>query len=129
MDLNQKSSADHIIEHLIAIDVDGETMEYIIEKVGMNQQMLRQLIMGSSDILINELLQEKYIQASRLVTIYYNDVFISEESYEIYANCPYVNIPIGYAEEYAENKIENREWDAYCIPELVDPTHTIIYHE
>ena len=63
MDLKQKTSADLISEHLIAIDVDGETMEYIIEKVGMNQQMLRQLIMGSSDILINELLQEKYRQA------------------------------------------------------------------
>lgn len=59
MDLKQKTSADLIIEHLIAIDVDGETMEYIIENVGMNRQMLRQLIMGNSDSLINELLQEK----------------------------------------------------------------------
>lgn len=64
---------------------------------------------------------------SRLVTIYYNDVFISEQPYEIYANCPYVNMPIWYAEEYAENKIENREWDAYCIPELVE--HKVIFHE
>lgn len=59
MDLKQKTSADLISEHLIAIDVDGETMEYIIDKVGMNDQMLRQLIMGNSDSLINELLQEK----------------------------------------------------------------------
>lgn len=59
MDLKQKTSADLISEHLIAIDVDGETMEYIIENVGMNRQMLRQLIMGNSDSLINELLQEK----------------------------------------------------------------------
>jgi hypothetical protein len=27
------------------MDVDGETMEYIINQVGMEQQMLRQLVM------------------------------------------------------------------------------------
>jgi hypothetical protein len=28
------------------IDVDGETMQYILNKVGMEEQMLRQLIMS-----------------------------------------------------------------------------------
>lgn len=62
----------------------------------------------------------------RFVTIYYNDVFVTEQPYEIYKNCPYVNIPIDVAEDYAENKIENGEWDAYCIPEIV--SHKVVYH-
>jgi hypothetical protein len=63
----------------------------------------------------------------QLVTIYYNDVFVSEKPFEIYKDCPYVNVPIESAEEYAEQKIENRDWDAYCIPELVD--HNVIFHD
>ena len=59
MDLNQKSSADHIIEHLLAIDVDGETMEYIIEGTNLKNQMLKQLIMTSSDFDINNILDER----------------------------------------------------------------------
>lgn len=65
--------------------------------------------------------------SKKLVTIYYNDVFVSEEPFEIYENCPYVNIPEHEAEEYAENKIENREWDAYCIPEFIT-SHKVIFH-
>ena len=34
-----------IIEELKKIDVDGETMQYILEKTGMEDQMLRQLVM------------------------------------------------------------------------------------
>ena len=59
MDRNQQSSADHIIEHLNAIDVDGETMEYIINGVGMSYQMLRQLIINSSDFDINNIITER----------------------------------------------------------------------
>jgi len=59
MDLNQKSSADHIIEHLLAIDVDGETMQYIIESTNLKYQMLKQLIMTSSDFDINNILEER----------------------------------------------------------------------
>ena len=59
MDINQKSSADHIIEHLNAIEIDGETMEYIINGVNMNYQMLRQLIMKSSDLDINNIISER----------------------------------------------------------------------
>jgi hypothetical protein len=35
-----------IIKKLRAIEVDGETMQYILEKVGMEDQMLRQLVMS-----------------------------------------------------------------------------------
>lgn len=34
-----------IIHQLQSIDVDGETMQYILNEVGMNVQMLRQLMM------------------------------------------------------------------------------------
>lgn len=37
-----------VIDMLREIDVDGETMQYILEKVGMEDQMLKQLI-GSAD--------------------------------------------------------------------------------
>jgi len=33
----------HIIDMLRTIDIDGETMEYILEQVGMEHQMLHQL--------------------------------------------------------------------------------------
>jgi hypothetical protein len=59
MDLNQKSSADHIIEHLLAIDVDGETMQYIVEGTNLKYQILKQLIMESDDFDINNLLEER----------------------------------------------------------------------
>jgi hypothetical protein len=29
------------------IDIDGETTEYILEKIGMTNQMLRQLVMNN----------------------------------------------------------------------------------
>jgi len=54
-----------------------------------------------------------------LVTIYYNDVVVTKQPYEIYKNCRYVNIPIDDAVDYAENKIQNGEWYAYCIPEIL----------
>jgi archaellum component FlaC len=59
MDNNQKSSADHIIEHLNAIEVDGETIQYIIENVGMSNQILKQLFFQASDLDINNLIEER----------------------------------------------------------------------
>ena len=41
------TKVDAVIQYLNAIEVDGETMQYIIEKVHMKEQMLRQLIMSS----------------------------------------------------------------------------------
>jgi hypothetical protein len=48
-----------IIAKLKAIDVDGETMQYIIEQVGMSDQMLRQLIMSNPESDTKDLLEEK----------------------------------------------------------------------
>ena len=42
-----------VINILREIDVDGETMQYIIEKVGMEDQMLKQLIGTADDYQIN----------------------------------------------------------------------------
>jgi hypothetical protein len=41
------------------IEVDGETMEYILEQVGMTDQMLRQLIMNNPESETKDLLEEK----------------------------------------------------------------------
>ena len=48
-----------IIERLKAIDVDGEQMEFILEKVGMTDQMHRQLIMNNPESDTKDLLEEK----------------------------------------------------------------------
>ncbi len=48
-----------IIAKLKVIDVDGETMQYIIEQVGMNDQMLRQLVMSNPESDTKDLLEEK----------------------------------------------------------------------
>lgn len=48
-----------IIAKLKVIDVDGETMQYIIEQVGMNDQMLRQLIMSNPESDTIDLFNEK----------------------------------------------------------------------
>ena len=53
------STVDTVISYLVAMDVDGETMEYIIEEVGMKQQMLRQLIMSSPVKDTRELFEER----------------------------------------------------------------------
>ena len=41
------------------IDVDGETMQYILERIGMSDQMLRQLIMSNPESDTKDLLDEK----------------------------------------------------------------------
>jgi hypothetical protein len=50
---------DSIVSLLKTIDIDGEGMQYIINCTGMNDQMLRQLIMSNSESNINDVLDEK----------------------------------------------------------------------
>jgi len=50
---------------------------------------------------------------------------VSNVPNEIYENCPYVNIPLHLALEYADDKINNGEWESYCIPQLLN--HEVIY--
>ena len=54
-----------IIAKLKLIDVDGETMQYILEQVGMEDQMLRQLIMSSTESNTKDLLEERRILSNR----------------------------------------------------------------
>ena len=52
-------TVDAVITYLKVIDVDGDTMEYIINEVGMKPQMLRQLIMSSPVKDTRELFEER----------------------------------------------------------------------
>lgn len=61
----------------------------------------------------------------RLVTIYYNDVFVSDIPNEVYKDCPYVNVPISSAIDYADYRLNSGDWHSYCIPELLN--HEVIF--
>ena len=50
---------EEIISMLRHIEVDGETMQYIIQKVGLEDQMLRQLLMISDSTYLNDLMEER----------------------------------------------------------------------
>ena len=47
-----------VIEQLRYINVDGETMQYILEKVGMSDQMLRQLMFTADRGYVENLWEE-----------------------------------------------------------------------
>ena len=53
------SKVEAVIQYLNSIEVDGDTMEYIIKEVGMKPQMLRQLIMSSPVRATRELFEER----------------------------------------------------------------------
>ncbi len=46
-------------------DVDGETMQHILEEVGMGDQMLRQLIMSAQPYQVDDILEEKRILSNQ----------------------------------------------------------------
>ena len=48
-----------IILKLISIDVDGETMQHILQQVGMEDQMLRQLMLTQPAELVEALIEER----------------------------------------------------------------------
>lgn len=48
----------NVIQQLKDIEVDGETMQYIIEKVGMEYQMLRQLMFLAPKNQLEDLMDE-----------------------------------------------------------------------
>ena len=48
-----------IIQFLKEMDVDGETMQYILEQVGIEEQMLRQLVMNADNVYLRDLIKEK----------------------------------------------------------------------
>ena len=48
-----------VIQFLKEMDVDGETMQYILEQVGIEEQMLRQLVMNADNVYLRDLIKEK----------------------------------------------------------------------
>ena len=56
---NNKVLVDAVIILLNDIDCDGETMQFILEKVGMEYQMLRQLMMTMPIEQVEYLLAER----------------------------------------------------------------------
>jgi hypothetical protein len=53
------TKVDAVIQYLNAIEIDGETTEYLLEKINMREQMLRQLIMSSPVDDVRRLFWEK----------------------------------------------------------------------
>jgi hypothetical protein len=54
-----------VIDILREIDVDGETMQYILEKVGMEDQMLKQLISTADEYNLNYYLNLRTFEKNR----------------------------------------------------------------
>jgi predicted phosphatase len=48
-----------VTEVLNILEIDGETMQHVIENTGMQDQMLRQLIMSAPIDQVQELITEK----------------------------------------------------------------------
>jgi hypothetical protein len=57
--MNKEKEVLSIIELCRNIEIDGETTEYILRSIGMEDQMLRQLFLNSNWANINNLLCEK----------------------------------------------------------------------
>jgi hypothetical protein len=57
--MTEETKINHIISVLKDIDVDGYTMQYILEQVGMEEQMLRQLVMSADNVHLRDLIKEK----------------------------------------------------------------------
>jgi hypothetical protein len=57
--MNKEKEVSTIIELCRNIEIDGETTEYILRSIGMEDQMLRQLFLNSNWANINNLLCEK----------------------------------------------------------------------
>jgi hypothetical protein len=56
-----------IIELCNDIEIDGETMEYVLRLIGMEDQMLRQLIMKAPILQVMDLVRERdYLDIAEL---------------------------------------------------------------
>ena len=53
------AQVNNIIQMLKEMDMDGETMQYILKQTGMEEQMLRQLVMCSDSEHLRDLIEEK----------------------------------------------------------------------
>ena len=58
---NNEDRVNYIIQMLSEMDIDGETMQYIIKQVGMEEQMLRQLMLTMPLDQVEYLIEERTI--------------------------------------------------------------------
>ena len=65
MKTNEEKILD-VISILNHIEIDGETMQHVIDQTGMRDQMLRQLVLSSPTDKITQLLEEKQEIESKL---------------------------------------------------------------
>ena len=56
---HNQDRADYMVQELMKMNVDGETMQYIIQQVGMEHQMLKQLLMTARWQDIDAILDDK----------------------------------------------------------------------
>ena len=56
---HNQDRADYMVQELMKMDVDGETMQYIIQQVGMEWQMLRQLMLTMPMEQVQYLIEER----------------------------------------------------------------------
>ncbi len=57
--MNKEEEVLKIIELCRNIEIDGETTEYILRAIGMEEQMLRQLVLNADWDKLNYLIEEK----------------------------------------------------------------------
>lgn len=55
----QEIKTQAVIQQLKHMEVDGETMQYILKQVGMDEQMLRQLMMSMPMNQVEDLIEER----------------------------------------------------------------------
>ena len=63
--LDHSDKVQLVIDTLREIDVDGETMQFILEKVGMEDQMLKQLISTADKYNLNYYLNLRTFEKNR----------------------------------------------------------------
>ena len=82
-----------IVRTLKDYEVDGESMEELIREVGMEDQMLRQLIMGADIDIVKQLIEEKEQLEAELKTkrteIYYVNSFTTHRVDLMYKGTAY----------------------------------------
>jgi hypothetical protein len=57
--MNKEKEILSIIELCRNIEIDGETIEYVLRAIGMEDQMLRQLVLNADWDKLNYLIEEK----------------------------------------------------------------------
>jgi hypothetical protein len=103
-----------IIKMLMQIDVDGETMEFILKQVGMEDQMQHQLTSGGIQEQDNDgefnktkpaRIKEFIIALNRLVDEYHAELYLNDGLFDA------ISMVIKYAQEEAMNINEAEEKD------------------